>query len=241
MDIVETRTLDTEPLEFRTAEPDSGSVGSYAGWAIRYDSPSLPLPFIEQFKPGAFTRSLKSRNDVRMYVNHNETMLIGSTRAKTLRIQDRPEGLWIEGDLPDTTVGRDLRVLMERGDVYQQSIGFAVPRGGDDWSADYSKRSVREAKLFDSSIVTGVAAHPSATAGVRNLRVIAYRTHTDAEVLAGAMAAAERGDTLDEEQLTALRTMVDGLAPAPVEPEAEPFDPAALQALADLLKRRDAA
>lgn len=239
MDLIEVRTIDSEPLEFRTTTEDNGSIGTFSGWAIQYDKPSLPLPFTEHFAPGAFARSLKSRNDIRMYVNHDETMVLGSTRAKTLRITDKPEGLWVDGDLPDTTAGRDLRVLMERGDVYQQSIGFSAVR--DEWSSNRAQRKVIEAKLYDSSIVTGAAAYPQSTVGVRNLRVIAYRTHTDADALADAFAAVQAGDTLSDDQAAVLRTMVDELTPKPAEPEPEPFDPAALQALSDLLKRREAA
>lgn len=224
MDEIEVRTFDSEPLEFRAAPEGSGSVGTFAGYAMRYDQPSLPLPFTERFAPGSFTRSLKSRADIRLYVNHDETMVLASRRARTLRIEDRADGLWIEADLPDTTAGRDLRVLIERGDVYQQSVGFTAVK--DQWSADGSERRVLEAKLYESSIVTGIAAYPQTTASVRAWRKIAERTALDADALTEAMAALETGE-LTAEQADLLRTVVDRAAPQP-EPIAEPVVPISL-------------
>jgi uncharacterized protein len=123
---VEIRSLDTEELEFRAADPSEGKVGTFSGFAARYNSPSLPLPFTERIAPGAFARTLKSRNDVRMYVNHDDRMVLASTRAKTLRLEDRAEGLWAEADLPDTSYAHDLRSLIERGDVRTMSFGFST-------------------------------------------------------------------------------------------------------------------
>lgn len=221
MDEIEVRTFDGEPLEFRAAPEGTGSIGTFAGYAMRYDQPSLPLPFTERFAPGAFTRSLKSRADIRLYVNHDDTMVLASRRAKTLRIEDRADGLWVEADLPDTTAGRDLRVLIERGDVYQQSVGFSAVK--DQWSADGSERRVTEAKLYESSIVTGIAAYPSTTASVRHLRALAHRTATDVDALTDAMAALESGE-LTPEQADLLRTVVDRAAP-PVEAPAVAAEP----------------
>lgn len=215
MDRIEVRAFEGDALEFRAGSSDSGSIGTFSGYAMRYDQPSVPLPFKETFAPGSFTRSLKSRADIRLYVNHDETMVLASRRARTLRIEDRADGLWIEADLPDTTAGRDLRVLLERGDVHQQSVGFSAVR--DQWSADGSERRVIEAKLFESSIVTGLAAYPQTTASVRNLRLLASRTALDVEALTDAMAALESGNvTADQAEL--LRTVLDRAAPAAPEP-----------------------
>lgn len=210
MSDVEIRMLDTEPLELR----DGGSgIGTFSGWAMRYGKPSLPLPFTEFFQPGAFTRSLKSRNDIRLYVNHDDRMVLASRRAKTLRLEDREEGLWVEADLPDTSYARDLRELMKRGDVHTQSIGFTAVR--DEWNADGSERRVTEARLHETSIVTGIAAYSSTSASVRNIKVIARRTETDADALSDAINALEAGDTLTTDQHDLLRTVVDRAAGIP--------------------------
>ena len=209
MSDVEIRMFDTEPLELRDS---SEGIGTFSGWAMRYGKPSLPLPFTEFFQPGAFTRSLKSRNDIRLYVNHDDRMVLASRRAKTLRLEDREEGLWVEADLPDTSYARDLRELMKRGDVHTQSIGFTAVR--DEWSNDGAERRVTEARLHETSIVTGIAAYPSTSAAVRNIRLIAKRTQIDAEQLSDAISALEAGD-IDAEQADILRTVVDRAAGIP--------------------------
>lgn len=217
---IEIRSLDTEPLEFRAAEPDTGKVGTFSGYAARYDSPSLPLPFTERIAPGAFTRTLKSRNDVRMYVNHDDRMVLASTRSKTLRIDDRADGLWVEADLPNVSYANDLRQLIEDKVVSTMSFGFSTVK--DAWSADGQERTLQEVRLHEVSVVTGVAAYPATSASVRNLRLLAKRTNTDADALADAISALESGDALTDDQASVLMEVVDRSRP---EAEVEPTVP----------------
>ena len=207
MSDLEIRTIDTEPLELRAAP--SGDGMTFTGYAAKYDSPSLPLPFVERIAPGAFTRSLKSRNDIKMFVNHSDLHVLASTRAKTLRLEDRPDGLFVEADLPDVTYANDLRVLIERGDVSTMSFGFSTVR--DSWSDNGAERILNEVRLHEVSVVTSTAAYPATTASVRNLRLIARRTATDFDALTDAIAALELGE-LSDDQASLLRTVVDSAA-----------------------------
>ena len=207
---IEFRTFDASVTEIRAL--DEGDGMTFGGYAWKYDSPSLPLPFTERIAPGAFTRSLKSRVDIRAYVNHNDELLLGSTRAKTLRIDDRAEGGWVEIDLPDTTWGRDIRTLVQRGDITGMSFGFATVK--DKWSDDGAERTLVEAKLFEVSVVTGVPAYPATTASVRSLKSLAERTATDVEQLTEAMNALQAGE-LSGDQAALLRSVVDQVAPQP--------------------------
>jgi uncharacterized protein len=208
---VEYRNFDAEVTEIRQAENGDGM--TFGGYAWKYDSPSLPLGhgFTERIAQGAFTRSLKSRVDIRAYVNHNDELLLGSTRAKTLRIEDRADGGWVEIDLPDTTWGRDVRVLTERGDIQGMSFGFSTVR--DKWSDDGAERTLVAAKLHEVSVVTGVPAYPATTAGVRKLMPLATRTATDVDDLSDALTALQSGE-LTEDQAHLLRSVVDKVAPA---------------------------
>lgn len=214
---IEIRSLDTEELEFRAADPSEGKVGTFSGYAARYNSPSLPLPFTERIAPGAFTRTLKSRNDIRMYVNHDDRMVLASTRAKTLRLEDRADGLFVEADLPDVSYANDLRALIQRGDVRTMSFGFSTVK--DNWSADGAERTLQEVRLHEVSVVTGVAAYPATTASVRNLRLIAKRTGTDVDALADAITALESGEHLTDDQANVLLEVVDRSRPEAPEPD----------------------
>jgi HK97 family phage prohead protease len=207
MSDLEIRTIDTEPLELRAATTGDGM--TFMGYAAKYDSPSLPLPFVERIAPGAFTRSLKSRNDIKMFVNHSDLHVLASTRAKTLRLEDRSDGLFVEADLPDVTYANDLRVLIERGDVSTMSFGFSTVR--DSWSDNGAERTLNEVRLHEVSVVTSTAAYPATTASVRNLRLIARRTSTDFDALTDAIAALELGE-LSDDQASLLRTVVDSAA-----------------------------
>ncbi|NCV89327.1 MAG: hypothetical protein EBW19_03890 [Betaproteobacteria bacterium] len=80
--IVETRAHYVQDMEIRAV----GEKMTFKGYAAVFNSDSEPLPFIEQIKPGAFSRTLKSRNNIRMYVNHNDSALLASTRSGTLRL-----------------------------------------------------------------------------------------------------------------------------------------------------------
>lgn len=162
---VEFRTVSVGQIEVRDA--DSGGM-TFTGYAAVFDSPSEPLPFTETIRTGAFKRSLQSGREVRMFRNHNTDDVLGSTRAGTLRLVEDARGLKVEADLPDTTVGRDLAVLMRRGDVHSMSFGFSVPRGGDAWSDDGQARELRELILHEVSVVTGFPAYAATSAAVRS-------------------------------------------------------------------------
>lgn len=218
MSNVEIRTFDAAICEVRS----EGDGMTFGGYAWRYNEPSLPLPFTERIAPGAFRRTLKSKNDIRAYVNHDDTRLLGSTRAKTLRIEDRAEGGYVEIDLPDTTDGRDIRTLVARGDITGMSFGFSTVK--DSWSNDGGERTLLEVRLHEVSVVTAIPAYPSTTASVRNLRVIAKRTDTDAAQLAEAISALEAGEITDD-QAAILRKVVDNAAGIQ---EADPAIPVSL-------------
>lgn len=80
--------------------------------------------FWEEIDPGAFDGALSRGDDVRFLVDHNSSKLLGRTTSGTLRLSTDRRGLVSEGDLPDTTDGRDTRVLIDRGDLNQMSFGF---------------------------------------------------------------------------------------------------------------------
>ena len=204
--VMETRAHFVDDMEVRAV----GDKMTFKGYAAVFDSDSEPLPFIEQIKPGAFARTLKSRNNIRMYVNHNDSQLLASTRSGTLRLKEDSKGLLAEADLPMTTDGRNMSILLEQRIVDSMSFGFSVPRGGDTWSADGSRRTLTEISLFEVSVVTGMPAYAATSAGVRKL---AARVAVDEVTLAAALSSLESGDELDEAQADLIRGVVDQLAP----------------------------
>jgi HK97 family phage prohead protease len=210
--VMETRAHFVDDMEIRAV----GDKMTFKGYAAVFDSDSEPLPFIERIRPGAFARTLKSRNNVRMYVNHNDSQLLASTRSGTLRLKEDSKGLLAEADLPMTTDGRNMSILLEQRIVDSMSFGFSVPRGGDTWSADGSRRTLTEISLFEVSVVTGMPAYAATSAGVRKL---AARVAVDEVTLAAALVTLESGEELDAAQADLIRGVVDQLAPKDVKPD----------------------
>jgi HK97 family phage prohead protease len=212
---VETRRINVNEFELRAGPTGDGM--SFTGYAAVFNSDSEPLPFIERIVPGAFRKSLKGRNTIKMYMNHDSSMLLASTRSKTLRLEEDSRGLLVNADLPDTTVGRDLSVLMQRGDVDSMSFGFSVPAGGDKWSDDGMTRELRQVRLHEVSVVTGFPAYKATSASVRSLDMLAERTGVDADKLAEAITMLESGNTLSDESADLLSSAVSKLRAEPAK------------------------
>ena len=209
---VERRTNDVT-FEIRASEIDPDKM-TFTGYAAVFNSPSEPLPFTEYIMPGAFKRSLKSRNQIKLFVNHNMDRVLASTRSGTLKLSEDSKGLLAEAQLPPTTDGRDLSILMQRGDVNSMSFGFSVPARGDKWSDDGMKRELHQIRLHEVSIVTGFPAYEATTATVRAIDALATRTGIDADKLADALTRLEAGETLQTDHAGIINEAVEKLKEA---------------------------
>ena len=98
------------------------------GYAAVFDGTATVGGGYERIGPKAFDEVLE-RADPRALINHNPSLVLGRRSAGTLRLSVDSRGLAFSVDLPDTTYARDLRELVERGDLAGASFGF-VP--GDD-------------------------------------------------------------------------------------------------------------
>ncbi len=140
------------------------------GVAAVYGQPSRTLyeygkSFIERIAPGAFGESIAG--DIKLLYNHQSVMPLARTRSSTLSLRDDTDGLHYSATLPDTTLGNDVRALLERGDLSgEMSFGFYVQR--DAWNKDRSERTVHAAKLTEISLVVD-AAYPQTTSSLRHV------------------------------------------------------------------------
>jgi HK97 family phage prohead protease len=226
---IETRTNNAR---FEVRELDGGGM-TFTGYAAVFNAPSEPLPFIERIAPGAFKRSLDSRNDVKLLWNHDTGIVLGSRRAGTLRLEEDNYGLRVSADLPDTQAGRDAAYLIKRGDVDSMSFGFSVPKGGDEWISD-NERVLRSVRLIETSVVSFPAYSQTAgSTAVRALGKVAHRASVDADALADAIVAIESDSDLTEEQSDILMKVINELGPKSDEPtetvESEELDSAMLE------------
>jgi HK97 family phage prohead protease len=204
------RRVNTVEFDVRNGEASADGM-SFTGYAAVFNSPSEPLPFTEVIREGAFKRSLKSRNEIKLFMNHNTDVVLGSTRAGTLKLTEDSRGLLAQADLPDTSAGRDLSVLMKRGDVSSMSFGFSVPPKGDAWSSDGATRELHQVRLHEVSIVTGFPAYEATTASVRSLDILATRTAVDVDALSDAITRLEAGETLEADHADLISEVVSKL------------------------------
>jgi HK97 family phage prohead protease len=214
---LETRVFD-ETFEVR--EESDGM--RLEGYAALFNSRSENLGgFTETIAPGAFARSLKSRNDVKLLWNHDSGEVLGSTRAKTLTLVEDERGLRVSALLPNTSRGRDAAELIKRGDVTGFSFGFSLPaRGGDEWSGDGTERVLKSVRIHEVSLTPFPAyTATNGTATVRALDKVAERAQVDADELADALQKVEAGEEISIEEKSLISKVIDTLAPAP-EPKA---------------------
>lgn len=211
----------TNEVKFELRAVEGGDGMTFTGYAAVFNSPSEPLPFIERIAPGAFKRSLKARNDIKLLWNHDTGAVLGSTRAGTLKLEEDNYGLRVTAVLPQTSLGNDVKVLVQRGDVSAMSFGFSVPANGDSWNAEGTERTLRSVRIHEVSIVAFPAYQQTAgTASVRSFDGVAKRAEVDADQLADAMLAIEDGKDLSLEQSELLTKVIQRLTPQE-EAEAE--------------------
>lgn len=145
------------------------------GYAAVFGEETRISDFTEVIRPGAFAASLKGR-DILALVDHDPARLLARTKSGTLRLEEDSKGLRFELDLPDTTEGRDILTLAERGDIGGMSFGFTVTRSGERWAG--KKRELRAVTLHEISVVHAWPAYQGTSVEPR-----ARRPHLEAALL----------------------------------------------------------
>lgn len=140
--------------------------GVLRGHAAVFDQVADLGPHLEDLAPTAFTRALADKTtDVRALWNHNADHLLGRQASGTLRLGVDSQGLEFEVDLPDTELGRSIKVHAERGDLTGASFAF-IP-DADSWSERDGRRlrtHTSVGRLVDVSPVTFPAYEGAAVA-----------------------------------------------------------------------------
>jgi uncharacterized protein len=186
------------PAEFRATE--DGDVRKITGRAAVFGELSLDLGgFRERILPGAFAKTLADGGTKKAYWNHNSDRVLGSTKAGTLTLEERADGLHFEIEPP--TWAKDHVESIKRGDVDQMSFGFRTIK--DRWAKGEDGKVTRdlvEVQLFEVSPVANPA-YPQTDAHVRSL---------DTTRLQELIVQADH-DLLDEDGREELRRAIDDL------------------------------
>ena len=165
-------------LEIRAASSvRNSSPGVLAGYAAVFDRTADLGEFSETVRSGAFTKSLEKPDGIFALYDHERRSVLGRCGSGTLRLTQDSKGLEFEVDLPDTTIGRDLAVLVERGDVAGCSFAFLTPEGGDSWEMRGGRmhRELVEVDLREITI-TPTPAYSDTTVAKRSMPTVHVAT-----------------------------------------------------------------
>lgn len=167
-----------------TAGGEPGGPRSFDGYAGVFSVPGDGLDglsedlygFRERVAPTFFDRAISGECDVRQLINHDPNLLLARSTSGTLVLSKDKTGLrTFVPELPDTSYARDLIVVMDRGDLNQQSFGFRCL--ADDWGWEeigdekIRVRSLVDGDIFDTSAVT-FPAYPQSVAELNSYRFL---------------------------------------------------------------------
>ena len=195
--------VNTTDIEIRA----EGDGMTFTGYASVFNSPSEDLGgFIEYVAPGAFKRSLQSRNEVKLLWNHDSGEPLASLRGGTMQLVEDERGLKVTATLPQTTRGRDVAELLRTKVIDSMSFGFNVIK--DTWSRDGQNRTLESVRLFEVSVVS-FPAYGATTATVRSAPSI------NPDELADALLKLESGEELDTKSADLISDVVNKLKAQP--------------------------
>ena len=148
-----TRQLRSVQTSFATRE--EGGAPHISGYFVVFNTIYEIAPGMsESIAPGAFSRTLGG--DVRALVNHDTTLVLGRTKAGTLKLVEDARGLW--GDVtinPNDRSAMDLYERVKRGDVDQCSFGFEILAENIEVRGDESVHwTITDVRLYEVSACT---------------------------------------------------------------------------------------
>lgn len=146
---------------------------SFRGIAAVYGEEADLGDFTEEFRHGAYRRTLASGLNTRLVYDHSpdHVPVLATTQGQTMQIKDDVKGLDVRGKIAQHYIGEAARELIKRGDIKGMSPGFVVGAGNAQLSMRNGRphRIINNVKrLFEVSL-TPSPAYAGTTAEVRSL------------------------------------------------------------------------
>lgn len=149
------RTLTTD-LTTRSSDDNGMTV---EGYAMLYDQPSVPMPFVEYIDRGALDNVDLSK--VLLLYGHDLNSVLARSDAENLQLRADDKGLWFQATLPDTTLGRDTYTNVANGNLKGCSVGFKI--GDDKWLQGNDGNVIHHIRSFDQLIEISITPIPAYT------------------------------------------------------------------------------
>lgn len=156
------RTLTTD-LTTRSSDDNGMTV---EGYAMLYDQPSVPMPFVEYIDRGALDNVDLSK--VLLLYGHDLNSVLARSDAENLQLRADDKGLWFRATLPDTTLGRDTYTNVANGNLKGCSVGFKI--GDDKWLQGNDGQVIHHIRSFDQLVeisITPIPAYTETSVGVQ--------------------------------------------------------------------------
>lgn len=139
---------------------DSGEFSGYGAVFGNVDS------WNDVIEKGAFKRTLKEAKQLpAMLWQHRLDQVIG----KYVNMQEDDRGLYVEGKLANTTLGKDVYELLKMKAVNGLSIGYSTVGDGYEYDEKTGVRILRDVNLWEVSLVTLPANDEARVSDVKNL------------------------------------------------------------------------
>lgn len=130
--------------EFKATE--DGDSRLIEGWASTFGNVDSQKDIV---LPGAFIKSIQGRAaKVKMLWQHKQDLPVGIWTE----MKETAQGLYVKGQILDTTLGNDVYKLLKAGAIDRMSIGYS-PKNYD-IDRKTGVRSLKEVELFEVSLVT---------------------------------------------------------------------------------------
>lgn len=149
----EMRQIRTVGTKFQTRE-DDGKLFIEGYFAVFNSNYEIAPGMSESIAPGAFDNTLSG--DIRALINHDTTLVLGRTKARTVELRTDAHGLWGKIEInPKDLDAMNLYARVERGDVDQCSFGFDIISQETDFRDDGSVHwTITEVELYEISPCT---------------------------------------------------------------------------------------
>lgn len=204
----EVRTYDVS-FEVRN---DSDKPAKLRGLAIAYNKMSEDLGFREVIATGALKRALDKNPDVLALYEHSSANLLARVSNDTLKVEETERGLEVEIELPETTLGKDIGVLVANRTLSKMSFGFSLEsRDSSEWSLTEAGEDLRTINHIDNLYEVSLVSSPAYTDTGVAMRCLGECRDAEAEKKAGKTEDPVEMSAEDIENIEEKKKILEGL------------------------------
>ena len=141
------RALPVNESQIRAVNNDDGSY-TVSGYAVVFNQPSQPLPFIEYISRDALN-DVDFSKTLLLYA-HDYNKILARADSSSLKTEIDDNGLKFTAQIPDTTLGTDTFKNIQAGNVKGCSFGFTIANGGDRWDTRQDGTTIHYVDKIDT-------------------------------------------------------------------------------------------